>query len=79
MTGRLEEDDPTLVSLCPIKIAPIKYDILKKVEGRKIKGNRNMTSGVGNKKQNLSCQSKWLSSSGAGKSLSIFHPKIDKG
>ena len=52
-----EEDYSTLVSLRPIKTSPIIYDILKQVEEKKIQGNRNSTSGVGDKMQPLSCQS----------------------
>ena len=38
-----------------------------------------MTSGVGNKSQPLSSQSKRRSRSGAGKTSSRVHPKIHKG
>ena len=51
-----EGDASTLVSLCPIKIAPINCDILKQTEGRKRKGNMHMTPGVDNKKQPISCK-----------------------
>ena len=56
VTGRSEEGDSTLVSLNSIDIASINHDIFKQVEGRKRKGNSNMTSGVINKRQPLSCQ-----------------------
>ena len=46
-TGRSEEDASNLVSLYSIDIAPINRDILKRVEGRKINGNRHMTSVIG--------------------------------
>ena len=72
--GRSDEDISTLVSLRSIYIAPINYDILKKIEGRKRKGNMHMKTGVGNKRQTLSLKSKRQASSGAEKSLSRFHP-----
>ena len=56
--GKSEENASTLVSLRPIKSSPIKCEILKQVEERKKNGNRHMASGVGDKKQHLSCQSK---------------------
>ena len=40
--GISEQDASTLVLLSSIDIAPINHDILKQVEGRKIKGNRHM-------------------------------------
>ena len=68
-TGRSEEDASTIFSLCSIEIAPIVCDIFKQVEVRKIKGNRHMISGVGDKRNPLYRQSNWLSRSGAGKPL----------
>ena len=54
--GISEEDYSSLVSLHTIKIAPINCDILTQVEGSKRKGNKNLTLGVSNKNQPLSCQ-----------------------
>ena len=55
-TGRSEEYASTLVSLCPIDIAPINREILKQFEVRKRKGNRPMKLGVGDNRQPISCQ-----------------------
>ena len=57
-TGILEEDASTLVSLRSIDITPIKYEMLKQVEGINRKGNRHMTSVLRDNRQRLSIQSK---------------------
>ena len=52
---------------------------IENFEGSNIKGNRHMTSGVGDNRQPLSSQSKKRSTSGAERSPSIFHPTSYKG
>ena len=74
-----EEDSSTLVSLCSIYIAPINRDILKQFKGSNRDGNRHMTSGVGDNRQPLSCQSKQRATSGDEKYPSTVHPTSDKG
>ena len=64
-TGILEEYASTLISLFSVDITPINCVISKKVEGNNRKGNSHMTSGVGDNRQSLSCQSKLRETSGA--------------
>ena len=52
---------------------------MKQVEGRKIKGNMHMTSGVVDKRQPISCQSKRQARYGSGKPQSRVQQKSDKG
>ena len=52
-TGRLEEDNSTLVSLRSIDITPINRDIFKQVEGINRKGNIHMISGLGDNSQTI--------------------------
>ena len=59
------EDASTLVLLSSIEIAPINSDILKQVEVRKRKGNKNKTLGVGDNMQTISCGDKCTVTLGA--------------
>ena len=77
-TGRSEEDASTLVALSSTDIAPINSGILKQFEGRNRKGNSQLQSGVVDKRQPISIQSKRKVSSGAENPLSKFHPTSDK-
>ena len=74
--GISEEEYSTHVSLVSINTSPTNCNILKQVEGRKIKGNRNMPSGFSDNMHYLSHQSKRQASSGAGKMRSIVYPII---
>ena len=78
-TGISEEDASTPVSLSSINILPINCVILKQFKVSKRKGEKHITSGVGNNRQPISFQSKRLEISGGGKPPSRVQPKRDKG
>ena len=73
-----EDYASTPVSICSINIAPINDEILKQVEGIKIKVNRHMASVVGDKRKPLYRQSKCRASSGTEKLLSRVLLTSDK-